>query len=154
MHVHNGAWFTTWQIALLPQLPGHGSTHLLFKHAVFEGQSVLTTHSGLHPSYGLPVYPSKHMQEPALFRSLHSALTPHGDGEHGLVIISVCIGSWMHRKNGSPVNPWGQRQFGECLTTLHSAFAAHAPSQGFVHLLLTHDRCDEHSPLIEHSGRQ
>lgn len=149
-----GAWLTTWQIALLPQLPGHGSTHLLFRQALFEEQSVLTTHSGRQPSYGLPIYPSMQVQDPAFCLSLHSAFTPHGDGEQGLESISICIGSWLHPKNGSPVMPWGHKHIGEWLTTLHSAFIAHAPSQGFLHLLLIQDNCNEHSSLLEHSGLQ
>jgi hypothetical protein len=44
---------------------------------------VLTVHSGLHPSYGLPKYPSEHIHEPTLFLSLHMALLPQGDGVHG-----------------------------------------------------------------------
>lgn len=40
-------------------------------------------HSGLQPSYGFPKYPGKQVHEPALFCSLHWALTPQGDGVQG-----------------------------------------------------------------------
>lgn len=53
-HTHDGKWFTTWQSALRPQFPGHGSWHLFLMQALFDGQSELTTHSGRHPSYGFP----------------------------------------------------------------------------------------------------
>lgn len=40
----------TWQIAFCPQVPGQGSWHLLRMQALFDGQSELSTHSGLQPS--------------------------------------------------------------------------------------------------------
>lgn len=49
-----GAWFITVQEAYRPQMPGHGSTHLLRMQALSDGQSELNTHSGLHSSYGFP----------------------------------------------------------------------------------------------------
>lgn len=50
---------------------------------MFEAQSVLIIHSGLQPSYGFPKYPGKQLHDPALFCSLHMALTPQGDGVQG-----------------------------------------------------------------------
>lgn len=41
------------------------------------------THSGLQPSYGFPTKASIHLQDPAPFLSVHSALIPHGEGSHG-----------------------------------------------------------------------
>lgn len=51
--------------------------------ANIDGQSVLITHSGRHPSYGLPTNVSAHLQDPAPFLSVHIALSPQGDGSHG-----------------------------------------------------------------------
>lgn len=41
-----GLWLTTWHLAVTPQDPGHGSLHLRFTQASFNGQSLLTIHSG------------------------------------------------------------------------------------------------------------
>lgn len=41
-----GLWLTTWHLADTPQDPGHGSLHLRFTQASFNGQSLLTIHSG------------------------------------------------------------------------------------------------------------
>jgi len=49
-HVHVGTWVTTWQSAEGPHVPGQGSSHLFLTQALFEGQSVLITHSGRQPS--------------------------------------------------------------------------------------------------------
>lgn len=95
-HEHDGAWLETWHSALSPQVPGHGSRHLLLTHARSRGQSVLRTHSGLHPVYGSPWYSGKHTQEPAPFRSLHTAFAPHGDGLQGS--RSSSIGSTAIRR--------------------------------------------------------
>ena len=45
--VQEGMWFITLHWALIPHVPGQGSTHLFLWHALLEGQSELTTHSGL-----------------------------------------------------------------------------------------------------------
>ena len=60
MQVQIGIWFLTLQIALTPQVPGHGSMHLFLWHALLEGQSELTTHSGRHATYGSPKYSGIH----------------------------------------------------------------------------------------------
>lgn len=65
------------------QTPGHGSLHLFCMQANLDGQSVLITHSGRQPSYGLPTNDSAHLQDPAPFLSVHIALSPQGDGSHG-----------------------------------------------------------------------
>lgn len=44
-----GAWLGTVHSALMPQVPGQGSLHLLLTQALFLGQSEFVTHSGLHP---------------------------------------------------------------------------------------------------------
>lgn len=49
-----GLWFTTWHLALIPQVPGQGSMHFWLEHAWCNGQSELTIHSGLHVG-GVPM---------------------------------------------------------------------------------------------------
>lgn len=53
-HRHIGTWLYTLHNALKPHIPGHGSLHLRFIHALFCGQSLFKTHSGLHPMKGSP----------------------------------------------------------------------------------------------------
>jgi len=48
-------------------------------HALFLGQSLFRTHSGLHPEYGSPWNSGLHLQTPLK----HSELGPQGDGLHG-----------------------------------------------------------------------
>lgn len=45
-------------------------------------------------------------------------------------------------------------QFGVWLTTLQSAFKPQLPGQGSLHFWLIHARCNAHSLLLIHSGRQ
>lgn len=52
-------------MAFVPQVPGHGSLHLLYMHALFLGQSLFSTHSGLHPEYGSPWNSGLHLQVPS-----------------------------------------------------------------------------------------
>lgn len=52
--VQLGIWFTTLHSAFCPQVPGQGSMHLFLIQALSRGQSLLKTHSGLHPWYGSP----------------------------------------------------------------------------------------------------
>lgn len=66
-------------MAFVPQVPGHGSLHLFCIHALFLGQSLFNTHSGLHPTYGSPWNSILHLQIPLK----QSAFGPHGDGLHG-----------------------------------------------------------------------
>lgn len=88
-HVHDGAWFNTRHSAFRPQVPGQGSLHLLFVHALVRSQSAFVTHSGLHPVYGSPKYSGRQTQEPAPFFSLQIALAPQGDGLQGSLGPSV-----------------------------------------------------------------
>lgn len=83
IHVQDGAWLMTLQSALRPQVPGHGSLHLLLMHVLDLSQSVFKTHSGRQLVYGSPKYSGKQEQDPAPFLSLQIALAPHGDGLHG-----------------------------------------------------------------------
>lgn len=57
--------------------------------ALLLSQSELTTHSGRQPVYGSPKYSGKHEHEPALFRSLQTALAPQGEGSQGFLGPSV-----------------------------------------------------------------
>ena len=47
LQVQVGMWFWTLQFAFTPQVPGQGSMQWSCWHALFDGQSELTTHSGL-----------------------------------------------------------------------------------------------------------
>ena len=53
-------WFLTVHSAFIPHVPGQGSIHLFLWHALSEGQSEFTTHSGLHATYGSPKYSGIH----------------------------------------------------------------------------------------------
>lgn len=87
----------TWHSAFNPQVPGQGSLHLLFTHALVLVQSVLRTHSGRQPEYGSPKYSGRHVHEPAPLRSLQIALTPQGDGLHGFR-VSIGISEIFNRR--------------------------------------------------------
>lgn len=56
--------------ALMPQIPGHGSTHLRFLHARFTGQSELTVHSARQFG-GVPMNVGKQEQIAWPFNSRH-----------------------------------------------------------------------------------
>lgn len=102
--VQEGKWLMTWQFAFEPQVPGHGSMHLLRTHALFAGQSELSVHSGRHPSYGLPMYSARQEQDPALFCILHMEFAPHGNGIQGFVFsIGDGAGIMLQEVKGSPV---------------------------------------------------
>ena len=87
--VQVGTWFRTLHCALIPQVPGQGSTHLFRWQALLDGQSELTTHSGRQATYGSPKYSGIHWQAAARLRSLHTALDPHGEGWHGLITSGI-----------------------------------------------------------------
>ena len=57
------------------------------------GHSWFMVHSGLHSVYGSPCKPGRHTQAAALFRSLHCALIPQGDGLHGSMISGAGRGA-------------------------------------------------------------
>ena len=76
-------WFRTRHEALMPQSPGHGSTHFWFLQASSVGQSSLKIHSGRQFG-GEPVIPDWHEQShrsPFLLGGL--AYGPQGLGLHG-----------------------------------------------------------------------
>lgn len=73
-----GMWLIVSQIASVPQVPIHGSLHLLLIHALSLAQSEFRTHSGLHPKYGSPWYSGIQVHSP----SSQIAFEPHGEGEH------------------------------------------------------------------------
>lgn len=66
----------------MPQVPGHGSTHLLLRHAWVRGHSALTTHSGRQAG-GLPISPGWQEHTATPLFTLQRLLGPHGDGLHG-----------------------------------------------------------------------
>lgn len=59
----------------------------------------------------------------------------------------------LHSRNAFPVILSGQLHIGMWLTTLHNAFEAQVPGQGFLHLLLIQALSRSHSELWTHSGR-
>ena len=73
----------------MPHVPGQGSMHLFLWHALFEGQSELTTHSGRHATYGSPKYSGIQRHDPASLCLVHTALDPHGDGLQGSIISTL-----------------------------------------------------------------
>lgn len=89
LQVQEGAWFIVRHSALIPQVPGQGSLHLLFKQAFERSQSAFMTHSGRQPVYGSPKYSGRQVHDPAPFLSLHKAFAPHGEGLQGILGPSV-----------------------------------------------------------------
>lgn len=77
-----GLWFTTWHRAFTPHVPGQGSWHLWFRHALSWGQSALTTHSGLQEG-GVPTYPTWHEHTACPLISRHILKGPQGEGSQG-----------------------------------------------------------------------
>lgn len=65
-------------MALEAHVSTHGFMHLFLTQALSLGQSVLRTHSGLHPIYGSPWCSSMQLQTP----SEQMAFEPHGEGLH------------------------------------------------------------------------
>lgn len=59
---------------------------------------MFSTHSGLHPVYGSPVYSGKQTHDPAPLRSLHTALAPQGEGLHGFLGASTGGGGAKNSK--------------------------------------------------------
>lgn len=59
--------------------------------ARLSGHSELMVHSGLHSMYGFPSSPGRQVQAAARFLSLHSALTPQGDGLQGSMISGAGV---------------------------------------------------------------
>ena len=67
----------------MPQRPGHGSWHFLFMHALSDGQSELTTHSGLQLG-GEPIISGRQEQSHLSPICLGELLfAPHGFGLQG-----------------------------------------------------------------------
>lgn len=74
-----GVWLTTRHSALIPQVPGQGSLHLLLMQARLEAHSLLDTHSGLQFG-GDPIKSGRHEQDGDSPTARHSAFGPQGDG--------------------------------------------------------------------------
>lgn len=54
-------WLMTWHLALIPQVPRHGSSHFCRMQARFVEQSLFKIHSGLQEG-GDPIYCGKQEQ--------------------------------------------------------------------------------------------
>lgn len=91
LQLHMGLWLTTEHSAFIPHVPGHGSLHFWFEQASFNGQSGLTTHSGWHVG-GIPIKPTTHEHTDWPLNSLHWLLGPHGDGLHGVWVLTAKSG--------------------------------------------------------------
>lgn len=169
--VHIGLWLTTLHCAAIPQVPSHGSLHFWLRHASFNGHSLLLTHSGRHAG-GLPMNPWTQEQTPIPFTSRHWLLGPHGDGLHGFsmtgannnktlsyniyvktIIQSNILWRGLQWTNAFPSIPLEHRHIGIWLNTSQTAFGAHVPGQGSLHLLRMQALSREQSELIVHSGR-
>ncbi len=103
---------------LLPQVPGHGSTHFWLRQACCSGQSPLDKHSGRHDG-GLPIIPGKHEHTGIPFWLIrHTAFCPQKPQG------SFCTcSSLLHKTNASPVYPGGQLQLGIWFETSQRAFS-------------------------------
>lgn len=102
-----GLWFTTWQFALTPQVPGHGSIHFWLAQAWLREHSLLTIHSGWQKG-GDPLYCGRHEQTATLDDMRHRLFGPQGDGSHGFNgTIGVCLTS-VQATNASPECVGGQ----------------------------------------------
>jgi len=77
--LHIGLWLTTWHLALIPQVPGHGSRHFWLLQALLKMQSELTLHSGWQVG-GDPMYPVKQEHILCWFISWQILFGPHGEG--------------------------------------------------------------------------
>ena len=80
--VQVGMWLKTRHLALVPQVPEQGSTHLFPAHAALLEQSELRMHSGRQPLYGSPKRPGGQVQTQRVppRDDLAVALGPHGLG--------------------------------------------------------------------------
>lgn len=168
--LHIGLWFTTWQIAAIPQVPGHGSIHFWLTQASFNGHSELTIHSGRQAG-GLPIYPGTQEQTACPLISLHWLLGPQGEGLQGLVFCGSKIQYLLYKIvimakllflprtgeqtiNALPEKPGKQLHIGIWLITLHSAFWPHVPGQGSTHLFRIQALSLGQSEFKTHSGLQ
>lgn len=77
--LHIGLWFTTWQRAFRPQVPGHGSVHFWLTHARSWAQSALTTHSGLQAG-GEPIKLAWQEHTGCPLTTRHRLNGPQGEG--------------------------------------------------------------------------
>lgn len=78
----------TRQSAFIPQDPWQGSWHFLFIHALFDGQSILLTHSARQFG-GAPIKFGAHIQTGLSPSSLQCEFGPQGEGKHGLILIGA-----------------------------------------------------------------
>lgn len=104
-HEHIGLWLITSHTAATPQAPIQGSTHFWFWQASFKEHSRLTTHSGLQVG-GLLRYPGRHEQTACPCDCWHWLFGPHGDGLHGLTLVTENINTILarHSNENTPCN--------------------------------------------------
>lgn len=106
--------------AFTPHKSLHGSLQWFDRHAKWFGQSEFIVHSGRQPpAYGLPMLGGIHEQRATLFTTVHTVLSPQGDGLHGVRDSSFAI--LTQPINASPLYPSRQLQCGVWFTTLHLA---------------------------------
>lgn len=145
-----GMWLTTKHSAPCPHVPGQGSIHFKFLHALLGEQSVFSVHSGLHAMSGSPWYRGKHLQIPLS----HSVFCPQGDGLHGSGTKTSGGTILVHSVNASPVKLVAQVHIGIWFCTLHSALNPQEPGQGSLHFSVIHATFEGQSVFTTHSGRQ
>lgn len=150
-----GMWSCTRHSALNPHDPSQGFLHLSAMHAWWDGQSVLTRHSGWQLG-GEPMYPCIQEQEGLSLIGRHSLKSPQGLGWHGFECLSSGGKATfsIHLLNGSPVVPEGQLHKGLWLITWQWAPIPQTPLQGSAHFNLWQALSGAHSLLTVHSGRQ
>lgn len=85
-------------LALMPQIPGQGSTHLRFLQARFVVHSELTVHSGLHIG-GDPKNVGEHEQIACPLNTRHRLFRPQGDGLQGSAGSAVRTSILQNREN-------------------------------------------------------
>jgi len=150
---HMATCLCTSHMALDPHLPGQGSTHLFLTHALFQSHSVLSTHSGRHPTNGLPTNSGRQLHCPWL----QTALGPQVIKEQGSLICggsrTTGGGAWQDEK-ALPISPGAHWQVGLWLITVHRALKPQAPGQGSRQRCCWQARWAGQSGFMVHSGRQ
>lgn len=98
-----GLWLITSHLAFRPHVLAQGFAQRNLWHALLEGHSALTVHSGLQFG-GAPMNVSMHEQTAKPFATLHLLLAPQGDGMQGSETGDGVVTSTRRQlANGSPV---------------------------------------------------
>ena len=94
-----GLWLMVSQRDSMPQVPGQGSEHFMFKHARFVEHSWLERHSGRQFG-GFPINSARHEQVACPFETRHWLFGPQGDGTQGFSLSgSEHENFWTIQKN-------------------------------------------------------